>query len=165
MHFFISRGGNKIQRREMKQILFLLGILAFVALVQVGIAESSLRMLHGDEMDEEIDTLSLNNEKPAPQPKPKACWKEGESRGAGVLPEKGTRTCPVTHPEKSMGLCYNKCKNDKREGLGPLCWDNCSRMTYKANGIVFCCDSDDTCSQVSFLLLKNSRTRCTNDSA
>jgi hypothetical protein len=47
-----------------------------------------------------------------------------------------------------MGLCYPHCHSDKRDGFGPLCWDACAKMTYKSNGIVFCCDSDDTCSQL-----------------
>ena len=103
----------------------------------------------GLEMEQGNDDV-LDVEKPTPRPKFKACWKEGESRGAGVLPDRKSKTCPSSHPDKSMGLCYPTCKNVNRDGVGPLCWDNCAKTVYHSNGVVFCCENDDTCSQVSF---------------
>jgi hypothetical protein len=83
---------------------------------------------------------------PRPRQKTKACWKDGESRGKGSMPDRQTRECPATQ-EKSMGMCYPHC-GDKRNGFGPVCLDDCSKMIYKANGLVFCCDTDEICKEL-----------------
>ena len=129
----------------MQRNLGLLLLLTFLSLLLLSlVAADNLRNYNAEE--EEDST------KPTPRPKPLACWKDGEARGRGVLPDKKSKTCPVGHPDKSMGLCYPACSKLRQEGFGPLCWDNCEKMVYKANGIIFCCDTDETCSEVKFFL-------------
>lgn len=123
-------------------------LFVFLLVVVLAIAVHGSNNLRYDEDEGPDNNMAVEAPKP-PRTKLKACWKEGESRGAGVLPEKESKTCPSANPEKSMGLCYPHCKNDKREGFGPLCWDNCLKTPYKSNGVIFCCDSDEICSQVS----------------
>jgi len=82
----------------------------------------------------------------APPKKVKACWKDGEPRGKGKLPDRSTKECP-DNQEKSMGLCYPRC-GDKRVGFGPLCVDDCKATDYKSSSILFCCESEDLCSEL-----------------
>jgi len=125
-------------------ILLLLLLVAAAVLVLGDGTSNSLRIPVNSEEEEELSVAK-------PQPKLKACWKDGESRGRGVLPDRQSKTCPASQPEKSMGLCYSKCSNSKREGFGPLCWDNCEKMVYHANGLVFCCDTDEICAEVRMI--------------
>jgi hypothetical protein len=78
--------------------------------------------------------------------KPKACWKDGEPRGKGSLPDRSTRQCPENQ-EMSMGFCYPRC-GDKRVGFGPLCVDDCKATIYKSSSILFCCESEDLCADL-----------------
>eukprot|EP00760_Papus_ankaliazontas_P015313 PhM_4_TR16463/c0_g1_i1/m.65100 len=50
---------------------------------------------------------------------PHACWKQTQTRGAGVVPS----SCPSGY-DKSGALCYPDCK-DGYTGVGPVCWENC----------------------------------------
>lgn len=82
--------------------------------------------------------------------KPKACWREGDPRGPGTLPDAihKFQCTNKNRPEKSNGLCYPKCKSENKVGQGGICWDDCSKHVYKSSGVVFCCESDQVCKEL-----------------
>lgn len=82
----------------------------------------------------------------APPRRVKACWKDGEPRGKGHLPDRTTKECP-NNQELSLGLCYPRC-GEKRIGFGPLCLDDCKATAYQSTSALFCCDSDEICSDL-----------------
>lgn len=84
----------------------------------------------------------------------KACWRQAESRGSGVLPDRITRRCPPYKPEKFGHLCYRTCKH-ARVGDGPLCWDDCHATEYEAMRLVFCCKTPEICAQLEELVSRN----------
>jgi hypothetical protein len=99
-------------------------------------------------LGDEIYSIPTGDDIAAPKPgNIKACWKDGESRGKGVMPDRESKQCPDNKPDKSMGMCYPKC-GDKRTGFGPLCWDDCKSTPYKSDGFVFCCDTDEVCADL-----------------
>lgn len=83
-----------------------------------------------------------------PRAKPEACWRDATSRGSGKLPDRASHECPKERPEKNAGLCYPKCSNAAMVGMGPICWEDCTKTKYASNGVVFCCKSDDVCSEL-----------------
>jgi len=146
--------------RQLSQLLLLLFLLHVIILSNAKEDKSLVEVVedaHNDEQVEEFfervmttqhfdesDTSDVNSQDgSAPKPQTKACWKDGEPRGRGKFPDKTTRTCPENE-EKSMGMCYPHC-GEKRTGLGPICLDDCSKIVYKSDGIVFCCDNQDIC--------------------
>lgn len=82
----------------------------------------------------------------APPKKAKACWRNAEPRGRGSLPDRSSKQCPENQ-EKSMGLCYPLC-GDKHVGFGPLCMDDCKATVYKSSSILFCCETDEFCTEL-----------------
>jgi len=94
------------------------------------------------DFDSEYPVLEYVPEE-APPRKTKACWKDGEPRGRGSLPDRSTKQCPENQ-EKSMGLCYPRC-GEKRVGFGPLCVDDCKATIDKSTAPLFCCETDEIC--------------------
>jgi hypothetical protein len=98
------------------------------------------------EVDFNFPPPSGQQEDAAPPRNVKACWKDGEPRGKGHLPDRTTKECP-NNQELSLGLCYPRC-GEKRIGFGPLCLDDCKATAYQSTSALFCCDSDEICSDL-----------------
>jgi len=98
------------------------------------------------EVDFNFPPPSSQQEDVAPPRNVKACWKDGEPRGKGHLPDRTTKECP-NNQELSLGLCYPRC-GEKRIGFGPLCLDDCKATAYQSTSALFCCDSDEICSDL-----------------
>jgi hypothetical protein len=98
------------------------------------------------EVDFNFPPPSGQQEDVAPPRNVKACWKDGEPRGKGHLPDRTTKECP-NNQELSLGLCYPRC-GEKRIGFGPLCLDDCKATAYQSTSALFCCDSDEICSDL-----------------
>jgi hypothetical protein len=84
----------------MKNIVLML--LCFLAGVVFMVHSEALRNPLANDVEIE------NKNKPAPKPKLKACWKDGEPRGAGSLPEKETKQCPKV--SSMLSFFYKKGK-------------------------------------------------------
>ena len=104
--------------------------------------EGTLLTEHSNVLNEQEEVM----EGPAPPRRVNACWKDGEPRGRGHLPDRDTRECP-NNQEMSMGLCYPRC-GDKRIGFGPLCLDDCKATVYQCSSGLFCCETDELCSDL-----------------
>eukprot|EP00286_Rhodomonas_abbreviata_P021487 CAMPEP_0181294774 /NCGR_PEP_ID=MMETSP1101-20121128/3788_1 /TAXON_ID=46948 /ORGANISM="Rhodomonas abbreviata, Strain Caron Lab Isolate" /LENGTH=140 /DNA_ID=CAMNT_0023399471 /DNA_START=75 /DNA_END=494 /DNA_ORIENTATION=+ len=74
---------------------------------------------------------------------PAACWRDALPRKTAKKTDDGK--CPSGY-SKSFGICYQDC-GDHYDAYGPLCWDECT-AAVPVNGLVFCCDSQDTCTEL-----------------
>lgn len=84
-------------------------------------------------------------QKPLP---PRACWRQTGYRGPGTPQNPTTKQCPKIRPEHGFAhRCFRKCKHE-RLGQGSLCIDNCEKTRFKSNGVVFCCENNEVCSQL-----------------
>jgi len=131
----------------MKLELVLSVVLTFLSTLSLVHAEDEVK--HGltpAHSDGSVDYLPASNDKLERREKVKACWEDSEPRGKGHLPDRETRECPENQ-EKSMGICYPKC-GPKRIGVGPICVDDCKDTIYKSSSAMFCCDSDEVCSDL-----------------
>ena len=58
-----------------------------------------------------------------------SCQKDSYGRGAGVP--------MICKPEEEYdaGLCYTPCKNERYNGIGPVCWEECPAGTYECGAL------------------------------
>lgn len=75
-----------------------------------------------------------------------ACWRSGKLRGKPTLPDHETHKCPKGTSNEA-GFCYPDCDSPTYEPLGSMCWETC-RGNFPATGLVFCCRSEDACSDL-----------------
>jgi hypothetical protein len=130
-------------RTPLQPLLLLALLLLFCVLCGASVWASQLEGGEGQALDlPQAATVELDA-----AASPKACWREAKSRGTGKLPDRQSKKCPNNHPDKSGGLCYESCPKSM-VGVGPVCWDDCSKTKYHSKGVVFCCQDDDTCSNL-----------------